>query len=141
MCKTVTIYREMTPEEKLEYNREILDALITNSFIGADIVHEKWKLRLLNKSNIEDRMEETFGSEILASHERRMQEHTEGEQAITGKKASIYAKEHLKAVIEDLNGNNGQIDTKPKTRVLGQGEQHIAPNIWADAMTVKPGQM
>jgi len=149
-------YREITPEEKLEYNKEMLEALIKNGFMGADIVHEKWKLKLSNRENT---VENVFDKETLKLHEQAMSEgtetvhtqsHSNQPRAVqillnTPKQASIYAKEHLPAVMEDLSEQHQVIEERlspvvdqPKTKVLEQ--ERPAPSIWGNAKTVEPGQ-
>lgn len=153
------IYREMTPEEKLEYNQEMLEALIKNSFMGANIVHEKWKLKLSRNGKLDDTMEKTFGTEALQMHEKAMHEDekkevisyphieqlgTKPKTSLDQKRASIYAAKNLPLVEEDLNGpripNENQVLEQPKTRVLEQVTQQFH-NPWVEAKTVMPGEV
>lgn len=153
------MYREMTPEEKLEYAKETFEALCKNGLLGAEIVHEQWKIKLsgqgLDSQHLESSIEKTIDKETLRLHEQAMKKEKRPivqdpfleqygtlvtKNSSINNVASIYAEEHIQAVEEDLREQSGKIVeqeniSQAKVKVLEQNSS----DPWGDAREVVPG--
>lgn len=136
-------YREMTAEEKLAYSAEVIEATRIGGLTASLEVVEKYKAIL----SVENEIEEipTF-KELETSPIQEMPD-------LSPETASIYAREHLGAVEEDLMDtmpNEKVGEEKHKIRILenpsiltpGMNEKkNVTPNPWGDAKTVEPGEV
>lgn len=136
------MYRQMTPEEKLEYSAEVIEAIKKDGLEGSLRVVSKYQKLLYKKDVIENPplSEET---PILMNEPEKLINNSTGENL---QEASIYAPEHIPAVQDDLReqglipNDDKKNAEQPKTKVLEQSRS-IAPNPWGDADVVSPGQL
>lgn len=145
------MYREMTPEEKLEYSSEIIEAIKTDGLIGSLKVVDKYKKKLSNENSLYDYSSQIPETIITTPFKETTDISVENIPNISeiekpSTEASIYAQEHISAVQEDLREQNiGMFSAikavePPKTKVLEVAKSH-APNPWGDAQIVSPGQL
>ena len=130
------MYREMTPEEKLEYSAEIIESIKEGGLVGSLEVVDKYKKILSIKEKTNDEKVSTPVEEKVIEDKPIVSPNITGE-------ASIYAEEHIPAVQDDLR-EHGLVQmeeqTEVKTKVL-EPPKSSAPNPWGEAKVVSPGEL
>ena len=133
------MYREMTPEEKLEYSAEIIEAIKVGGLVASLDVVDKYQKKLFisdkKNANNKPKMSTPVEEEVIQV-ENVIPKNIAGE-------ASIYADEHIPAVQEDLREQGIVAQAEPaevKTKVL-EPPKSSAPNPWGEAKVVSPGEL
>lgn len=143
------MYREMTAEEKLEYSAKVIEAIKKDGLEGSLRVVEEYK-KILSIDTPENNNEENNpvlveDDTIIAKTEDIVSQNGETVLVETPMEASIYAREHIPAVQEDLREhgttNNVEIikNEQIKARVL-EPTKSLIPNPWPKSKVVLPGE-
>lgn len=144
------MYREMTPEEKLEYSAKIIEAVTKEGFTGALKVVEEYKKILsmdIPAKKSEVKMSVAIEEDNIGANSQNItQQENKTIQTETPMEASIYDSEHIAAVQEDLRehstSNSEEIvqNEQPKTRTL-EPTKSFAPKPWGESKVVLPGEL
>lgn len=137
------MYREMTPEEKLEYSSEIIEAIKKGGLVASLDIVEKYK-KILSVEKRIDNTSTNVKSDISASlKQQEVQGNTEVNN-VSPQEVSIYAEEHISAVQEDIREHllnaPSKIEEQPIKRVL-ERPRNTSPNPWGDSKVVLPGEL
>ena len=129
------MYREMTPEEKLDFISELTESTKSGGLLASLDVVEKWKQRLSLEKEKTQQSNEMVSKPINNNIPVRETTNPVGE-------ASIYAMEHLPAVQDDLMSQgpvtikeNNPLET-PKAKVLKNATQ----SLWGESKIRLPGE-
>ena len=135
------MYREMRPEEKLEYSAEVIEAIKNGGLVASLEVVEKYKKLLIINNKENDLTNEQNNTPV----EEVKQEEIFATSNVIGE-ASIYAEEHIPAVQDDLREQGLVKETEPKSleepkaRVLTPLKS-TTPNPWGESKIVLPGEL
>lgn len=129
------MYREMTPEEKLDFISELTEATKLGGLLASIDIVEKWKQKLST-----EKLETNKNKEIVPEP---IDNNTNVKKImIPVEQTSIYAQEHISAVQDDLMSQEPIALTEknpletPKTKVLKNATQ----SLWSDSSIRLPGE-